>query len=169
MPSEMDSWARRVQAESEVPAVFRETFTSFAAGLSGFPYTVYAPPDIWGSRKTNAKLIAIYDGKVLFVEKARQEIRRREFLLEDILYVECGAVLLYSWLKIAVKSAGQSFTVMVEFNSVVKSLFEKAALIIRVTVNRIFLLDSNDASYLAEKARFDYLGNIDFGSVRDNC
>jgi hypothetical protein len=161
MPSEMDSWAREIKSYQEVPEEFKKVLASFETGQSRFPYTLYAPPDKWGLRKkTHAKLIVIFDHKILFAEKVKNGIVTQEFEFENVNYIERGTLLLYSWIRIVGMIDNNIFNVVIEFNSVVKHLFEQIIKSLRISLNNIALREN--APFEAESQKFDYLMKIDY-------
>ena len=96
MASITSSWARRVTSYDAIPEIFRE----FIPIEGQFPYIIYSPPDSWGKRKTNAKLIALYEDRILVLEKTKEEVIRASYQLPDINYIEHATILLYSWISV---------------------------------------------------------------------
>jgi hypothetical protein len=160
--SSADSWAKLISSRQEFPEEFAEVFASFLTGLSNFPYTVYAPPYKWGlSKKTNAKLVSIFDNKIIFFEKIKNVIITKEYDFKNINYIERGQLLLYSWIKIVGAINGNIITAVIEFNLVVEHLFEHIIKTLRVSINNI-IYTKNDEISTAERQKFDYLAKINF-------
>jgi hypothetical protein len=156
------SWAKLISSWQEFPEEFAEVFASFMTGKYNFPYTVYAPSYKWGlSKKTNAKLISIFDNKIIFFEKIKNVIITREYDFKNINYMERGQLLLYSWIKIVGTINGNIIAVVIEFNLVVEHLFEHIIKTLRVSTNNI-VYAKNDEISTAEKQKFNYLAKINF-------
>ena len=133
----MDSWARPVKCLEEVPATFLKLFHEAAADQAVFPLTVYAPPDRWGRRKANPKLICLWDDRLAIIEKVGREIGKTVYCLPDITYLESGTMLLYSWLKIVGLTEKGMVTSTIEFNSVVEQFFRPLAEKMRLAMSRL--------------------------------
>jgi len=163
MPRETSSWARKIKSYQEIPDEFREIFVSFSSDQQQFPYTIYAPSHKWGLRKrTNSKLISMTDHKIFYAEKTNNEIIVKEFLLGNINYIEHGAILLYSWIKIAGIINHDLSTATIEFNTVVETLFMHIIQHARMNINDIVVSDVNNELYARETDKFGCLSKIDF-------
>jgi len=163
MPRETSSWARKIKSYQEIPDEFREIFVSFSSDQQQFPYTIYAPSHKWGLRKrTNSKLISMTDHKIFYAEKTNNEIIVKEFLLGNINYIEHGAILLYSWIKIAGIINHDLSTATIEFNTVVETLFMHIIQHARMNINNFVVSDVNNELYARETDKFDCLLKIDF-------
>lgn len=133
----MDTWAKPVKSEEEVPSTFLRQFEEVTAAQTVFPMTVYAPPDRWGRRKATPKLICLLDDKLALIEKVGREIVTSVFFFPDITYIETGTMLLYSWLKIVGVTEKGPTTSLIEFNSVVEPLFRPLAEGMRLAMSRL--------------------------------
>jgi len=160
MPSETDFWASVIQSYQEIPEEFKKVFPSSEGPWPRFPYIVYAPPDKWGLlKKTNAKLIAIFDHNIFFAEKVKNEIVTIDCEFENINTIERGTLLLYSWLKITGNTHNNAFIIVIEFNTAVKYIFEQLIQSLRIAINTIA---SRDGELFGEQQKFDYLMKIDY-------
>lgn len=116
MPAAIDSWARIISSIEQIPALFQEATPSTAT----FPYTIYTPEDRWG----NAKLISLYDDKIVIAEKQKKSgVVKTSFPFSDVNYLEHGRILLYSWVSIHGLVGGQPAACFVPYNTVVENLF----------------------------------------------
>lgn len=119
MPSLTDAWARHLASWEAVPP----SFLAQVDVTTPCPYVLYAPPDAWGQRKVNARLLVLTEDTITVMEDHQGVVTAYAFTFADIDYVEQGAILLYSWLAISGRSEGRPLRVQVEYNAVVKGLF----------------------------------------------
>ncbi len=156
----VDSWARLVRTGDEVPEAFRDKFNEITKKTAGFPYTVFAPPDRWGRRRANSKLLSLVDTKLLVFEKIKKEIRVTGYCYNDIYRLERGKCLLYSWLRINATKGQTTAGETIEYNTVVEKIFSPV-------INRIRReISSCDTTSLvcpdSEQTKFDYLNFINY-------
>lgn len=140
----MDSWARILKNEQEIPESFLASFKSIPY-LNEFPYTVFAPPERWHFNKTSPKLLVLLEDRLYVAEKDKKQIQLDCFLFKDIAYIEKGTLLLHSWIKIYGKSNNIATTVIIPYNTVVEGLFRPITEKIRTAVYQL------DSSAPAEK------------------
>lgn len=126
MPS--DNWARRLTDLSQVPRVFREALPHRAESI---PHIIYAPTDRWGWRKAHPKILCVAQDAVTLLELGRNGVGSLTIPLSAVAGVEMGRILLYSWLTITGTGRNGTVAVKVEFNSVVESVFQPLAAMIR--------------------------------------
>lgn len=165
MPSEMDSWARPVQSAADFPDIFREALQAVLSAEEPFRRMIFAPADKWGLRKkTDPKLVFIHRDSFYFLEKVKKEIRSACFPLDNLLFIQYGTILLYSWLKISGLIDGRVVTRMIEFNSVMRDLFKDL-----VTEVRHSIVESDQVVCRSERKtdpdelkKFDGLGASDY-------
>lgn len=131
MKSDMDSWARLIKTYDMMPDDFKGFLNDNISTYDPFPYVIYAPADRWGARKTNPKLLCLCDNKLFIFEKTKTDMISHCFLFEDIIDIEKGSVLLYSWIKITGKPNGILLSPIIEFNTVVDYLFKPIIEILR--------------------------------------
>lgn len=162
----IDRWARRISEPESVPRLFRD----FMPGEGGaFPYTLYAPADRWGWRKTHPKLICVHDGCYIHLELGRQGVAARAFPFAGITRLEMGRVLLHAWIRISGLIAGEAVTAALEFNSVVEPLFRPVAEMIRAGAAAVPFAD--DETFRFEGGRLDDLAETSYkfaNFVRDS-
>jgi hypothetical protein len=114
-------WARRIEAESEIPAAFREACATL--GLPGrlpFPYTVVTPAsEAIDGFPENEKLVRISGDHVHVLENTPTGISMVGYAQGDIFYVERGTLLLYSWIGIHGRTLqGVPSSTILKFNTV---------------------------------------------------
>ncbi|HML34733.1 MULTISPECIES: hypothetical protein [Sporomusa] len=129
MLSLTDVWARQLIAWEEIPGLFRP----FVPADRLPPYLIYSPPDGWGSCKVNARLTMLCDKKISVLENTVDGVQVSEWLLDDLDYVEQGAVHLYSWLRLSGVAVGRPAVVQVEYNAVAAALFTQVVQAVRQT------------------------------------
>lgn len=157
MRSDMDSWARKVKSIKDIPDYFKDAFTPHISSLSSFPYTIYCPPDKWGKRRTNPKLICVLDNEILFLEKLKDEIKAIRYKFEDIISIEEGNILLYSWIKIKGITDNVLETSLAEFNTVVEEIFAHVVEMLRKSINNI-----GGSLSSKELDKFNYLQSLSY-------
>ena len=84
--------------------IFRKQFRQdFPTDTGKFPYTVFAPEDklsLWSKR--NEQLLILLDEELVMLEAEKKRIHTRRCPFADVLFLEYGKILLYSWVTIAV-------------------------------------------------------------------
>lgn len=124
MRSDMDSWAKPIKTFDEIPDFFRISM-DFLTVKDNFYSMIYLPSGFLGSRKTTPKLIFFMDDTVYVLEKTKKGVIRDHYSLTDIVYIETGNILLYSWLAISGLSGGAWKTSKIEYNSVNERYFRR--------------------------------------------
>ena len=115
----MRSWAKVISSYHEVPAVFQ---AALPASDAPFPYTVFVPEDKLGFLlKRNAKLICLYDDRVVMLESGPNGVTLACYPFHEIVSLERGQILLYSWLTLCSKQAGAT---TLTFNTVNTDYFD---------------------------------------------
>jgi hypothetical protein len=174
MPAIVDTWPRRIESGEQVPDSFREKFNEILNNISDFPYTIFAPPDRWGRKRTTPKLLSLVQGQLFILEKHKKGISVTRFNLEGIAYLERGKSLLYSWLNVHSRSQ-QPGSSLVEFNTVTENLFLPIVNRIREMIGEGTEISSGDkhaqntgfttnpeGRSKAEQAKFDYLSHLNY-------
>ncbi|EIV99520.1 LOW QUALITY PROTEIN: hypothetical protein ThesiDRAFT1_0499 [Thermoanaerobacter siderophilus SR4] len=157
MPSDIDSWARNVKDYSEIPEIFKFYYDENFKDSTQFLNAIYAPADSWGRRKTNDKLMFLYENNVVFLEKMKNSINAVSYPIENINYIENGSILLYSWLKINGNIEGETRSFVLEYNTVVENIFKPI-----IEKLRILLCDIETSDKEKEIDDFDCLRDINY-------
>lgn len=157
-----DTWPRIVKNYEEVPVAFRDFFSLTFPKQISFPYTVFAPPDRWGRRRTNPKLICVTDNRIYVAEKLKKEIGITYYDFEKIDLLELGSILLYSWFKITGINNSGSSVITVEFNTVVEEYFSRIVNIFRARVTGLEQTDFQKEQLKKEQRKFDHLSTVNF-------
>ncbi len=155
MPSNMDTWARRISAYENIPEKFKNNFPEYT-GL--FPYTVYSPSDIISNVKINERLSCLLDDRLHVLENNHGKIIEKHYLLEDINIIEHGQILLYSWIKVRGIFGEIIIFSVVEFNTVVEELFLQ---IINTLRKKISAINSPKETGI-EADKFNFLAKTDY-------
>ncbi|HYE83978.1 MAG TPA: hypothetical protein VEG39_17655 [Clostridia bacterium] len=132
MQSRIQSWPRLISSFEEIPNCFQRSFNSIINGAELFPYTVYLPEYSWDERKTNEMLLCLTDKVIYIIEVNNGNTQVIAYPFEDIVLLNRGAMLLYSWIKFAGYVNGRLKTTTIEFNTVTEKLFEKLLSMIRI-------------------------------------
>ncbi|EGD51121.1 hypothetical protein TheetDRAFT_2057 [Thermoanaerobacter ethanolicus JW 200] len=156
MPS-IDSWARTIKDYSEIPEMFKSYYDKNFKDSTRFLNAVYTPADSWGRRKTNDKLMFLYENNVVFLEKMKNSINAVSYPIENINYIENGSILLYSWLKINGNIEGETRSFVLEYNTVVENIFKPI-----IEKLRILLCDIETSDKEKEIDDFDCLRDINY-------
>ncbi|EMT38231.1 hypothetical protein V7D15_03805 [Thermoanaerobacter thermohydrosulfuricus] len=157
MPSDINSWARTIKDYSEIPEMFKSYYDKNFKDSTRFLNAVYAPADSWGRRKTNDKLMFLYENNVVFLEKMKNNINAVSYPIENINYIENGSILLYSWLKINGNIEGETRSFVLEYNTVVENIFKPI-----IEKLRILLCDIETYDKEKEIDDFDCLRDINY-------
>ena len=151
------SWAKAVESYDKVPEIYQDFIKTLLGDTSEFPYAVLTPTFEGFIRRDNEKLIFSLDSKIYILEKARDKLSSTCYPFEAISYVEVGAILLNSWIKIrGVASNGILTSSTLKFNSVTDYLFTPILEKIRTAT------DTGDTDQSSERAKFDYLVHLNF-------
>ena len=134
MPSDMSKWATIIGKFDDIPNCFRR-YLEPGLNNDDLPYVILAPEYRWGRRKTNEKMIYIYEERINYIERNNQGIIHKVYLLSDVIQIEHGKVLLYSWIKISAYINGMLDFFVVEYNTVTEPLFIRVINTIRTSVS----------------------------------
>lgn len=162
MKNSMDSWARQVKEEQELPESFAAFFKSIPNHLERFPYTVFAPPEKLYRKKSTPKLLVLLDDRLYIAEKLNKQIQVACFCYQDINYIETGSILLHSWITINGKTDGKQVTITVEYNSVAEIFFKPIVEKVRSSINHLDQSDFAKAQFKKEQSKFDALIKMNF-------
>lgn len=153
MSSPFVSWAKKIASKHEIP----EIFSDFVFTQEPFSYMIYSPIDQWGKRQTNAKLTILYMDRIIILEKSKDSIQEKCFLLRDINFIEYGTILLYSWVCIHGIINGEVDMANVEYNTAVDEIFHP---IIKAARHRYVPLIPIDMD--KELSHLDFLQSLDY-------
>jgi len=154
----MKSWALEIKSLEEVPRAFQEAFLALAPKEGEFPYTIYSPPYRSNRLKSSARLLFTWEKKLVILTKEKTKIESVLFEFRNIDYIENGAVLLTSWIKIEGTGSDDSYhSVMIGFSTVMDGLFLKVLDIIRAEY-----LISEAGKKETEAFKFNFLGQQNF-------
>lgn len=152
------SWAKAVESYDKVPEIYKGFFKTLLGDTSEFPYAVLTPTFEGFIRRDNEKLIFSLGSKVYVLERARDKLTSTCYPFEAISYIEVGAILLNSWIKIrGVASNGILTSCTLKFNSVTDYLFTPILEKIRTATHT-----AGDTDQSSERAKFDYLAHLNF-------
>lgn len=113
----MQSWIKVIREADEIPAAYRERVHDLLDGRD-FPYMVFAPPVSGAHFPLSEKLLFWQDTKLHVLERGVDQINLTVFPREQIEMIECGSILLYSWLSIFGKTAeGEERTETIVYNT----------------------------------------------------
>lgn len=114
------SWARLIRSSDEVPPAYRSFWADQPVS-----YAVLTPTYTGFIRRETERLICCLDDRLIVLEKTSGEPKRTVFRLDEINYVEMGAVLLKAWFKVQGRANGEDrlTTITLRFNTVSDRLF----------------------------------------------
>lgn len=150
-------WAKHIETYDAIPVYLRDTVEQDISFEKHFPYIVFCPSDRYGWRVANEKMLCLMGKTILYYEKAKNNLEMKKCCFEEVIGIEEGHVLLYSWIKITGLFSGIPDTIFIEFNTVMERLFIKVLDTLRKEINHI-----DTESCGAELDKFNYLYNIDF-------
>ncbi|GAK60232.1 hypothetical protein U27_00123 [Candidatus Vecturithrix granuli] len=152
----MRTWSEVISSFQDVPAEFQP---AFPGSETTFPYTVYVPADrLSFLQKRNAMLLCLCADRLVVLEALRDRVKTAVYPWQEILYLEQGRILLYSWLKVCSRSGASTAT----FNTVNVHQFEPIISTIRQTTTGSQSENGQKEQSLRELAKFDYLSTLNF-------
>ncbi|MBP6469257.1 MAG: hypothetical protein KBE23_11590 [Chloroflexi bacterium] len=154
----MRTWAIRLKTYEDVPEEFQPAFPDAA---NPFPYTVVIPEDkLSRANKRNKQMISAYDDHFLLLEQIGDETESVSVQFADVLYLERGIILLYSWLEIV--TASGSFTLT--FNTTNEALFNPIIEKIRqgMSGDHAMARINGGEKGTPDLAQFDYLESVNY-------
>lgn len=155
------TWVRPIESADEAPEAFRKYLAEYDCSGEPFPYAVFLPPERAFSDKVNAKVVCATDKEIHIYEKDRKKVRKTVLPIECIQYIECGSVLLSSWITLRGLAQGNPVSVTVKINTTVVSLLRP----IIDKIRRVSTIEESKAGLAAvneERAKFDYLISQNF-------
>lgn len=160
MQSRVHSWPRLISENKDIPPLFVGKFHSAACHLEQFPYTIYLPRYSWNERETNELLLFVIDDQLYILEETKNGIEVTGYPFEDIVLLNRGTMLLYSWIKIVGLVNGKIKTTVIEFNTVTESMFERLLSAIRHKYGSSTAFD--DAFACTGSSGLEALSNLDY-------
>jgi len=152
----MRTWARRLRSYEEIPKEFQPAFPKHE---DQFPYTLLIPEDRFSLfRKRSKKILRVYEDRFVLLEALRNEIKTSSNMFADVLYLERGKILLYSWLKIMAPSG----TPLIRFNTTNEYLFDPVIEKIRQGMSDSHPKDVALGEDEQELSKFDYLRTVNY-------
>lgn len=161
MASHIDSWPMIIKSRDEIPEIFKENLLPYLLenflDINQVPYIIYAPSDRVGRRISNLKLLCLLDNAIIMLEKLNDKVRTIRYYFNDIVYIEEGQMLLYSWIRIKGISENALISSIVEFNTVVEKIFQPIIEKLRRTINNIEIKQSKE-----ELIEFQFLKKLNY-------
>jgi hypothetical protein len=152
-------WARAARSYDDVPEIYKSFFDSLPLDKRDpFPYTIITPKFKGFIRPESEKLICNPGDAVYVLEKVGNKLTSICYPLNDIYYIEVGAILLYSWVTITgVDINGALSSSTLKFNLVTDYLITPIVESIRCSTTA-----GTQANLDAETAHFDSLIHSNF-------
>lgn len=131
-------WARRIKSPVEAPSVFRPFLEKLTTTVSSeLPYTVFAPADRFGRKRTNPKILCLREERFTIMEATRDGLIASEFPYAAVDTVEIGYILLSAWFKISGVNENEPFSALFEYNTVADRIYRPAAESVRAAAAEI--------------------------------
>lgn len=154
----MSAWSKVIETYETIPDVYRGFFQAHVQTDRELPYLVLTPPLDKFLRKTTEKLIYEAKAAIQILERTGNQVKLKSYPYQNIRMVEVGNVLLNSWIIIrGVTSEGVASSTTIEYNAA-----SERYLAVFLNKMRPVPLDTDDASFMAEKTKFDYLSELNF-------
>jgi hypothetical protein len=141
MAEKTDRFASIIKTQDQLPVDLREIYNDVTAKYGASRLSLYAPPltNLPARDQPNfgGCVLAIFDDHLAAVfESGTDRARSLEIPFEDIISLELGNILLYSWFKI---SFGNHYCreIKIPFNTVTEPYFRSALFLIRETVDTV--------------------------------
>jgi hypothetical protein len=152
----MKTWVQQLNSYEEIPQEFRSAFPKCKGP---FPYTLFIPEDRYTLfLQRSRKILTIYDGQIILLEMGRNKIEKFSSPLSEVLYLERGKILLYSWLTIQTLSGAISL----KFHTISEGLFDPVIDEIRQGIGSLHADEAALGEANQESAKFDYLRAVDY-------
>ena len=152
------SWAEQVTGFDQVPAAFKDSFKTLVGDSRTWPYTLLMPTYEGFMWRENPRLVCSLDDRIHVMESAMNKITCTSYPIQDICYVEQGAILLYAWVKISgLAGDGIPSSCTLKFNAVTDYLLAPIVERVRSATGGLA-----DADRSVEQAKFDYLARSNF-------
>lgn len=152
----MRTWVRRLRSYEEIPQDFQPAFPEYE---DRFPYTLLIPEDRFPLfRKRNKKILCVYEDRFVLLEALRNEIQTSSNMFTDVLYLERGKILLYSWLR----TVTPSDTLLIRFNTTNEYLFDPVIDKVRQGMSDSHPNGVAPGENEQELSKFDYLRTVNF-------
>jgi len=152
----MRTWVEPIKSYEEIPQEFQAAFPKYKGE---FPYTLFIPEDKYTLfLQRNKKIMCIVDDQIVLLEIERNKVNKFASPLSEVLYLEQGKILLYSWLTITTLSG----SISVKFNTTNDVLFEPLINQIRQGVGSLPFLEMALGEDEQELAKFDYLSTVNY-------
>jgi hypothetical protein len=152
----MRTWVRPLNSYADIPPEFRAAFPKYKGP---FPYTLFIPEDKYTLfLRRNKKILTIYKGQIVLLEAGRNTIEKFSSPFAEVLSLERGKILLYSWLTIQTLSGAIS----IKFNTANEELFDPMVAEIRQGMASLHADEVTSPDSEQEAAKFDYLSKVDY-------
>lgn len=148
------TWSRVIGTFETLPDIYQPFFRQLQKRINGeFPYLVFTPTTEKSIRKTPEQLICTANGTLYIIDNTDNNLNITAFPLSQIIFVEVGTILLFSWLTIhGITTEGLEQSKSIEFNSVSYPHF-----IPIVNQVRGVQKETDIPTYDVEKHKFDFL------------
>ncbi|MDF2547463.1 MAG: hypothetical protein K0R93_2361 [Anaerosolibacter sp.] len=134
MASASMKWARLLNNHKDIPQIFQKSLSQILDETNTLPSIIYAPQDMWRKRNINDKLLFIYKNLVYSLESVENSILIACHPFENIIRIEHGKILLYSWIRIVSVIDNNIVSSIIEYNTVVESFFKEIMKTIRDSI-----------------------------------
>ncbi|MCX6079396.1 MAG: hypothetical protein NTW32_07670 [Chloroflexi bacterium] len=152
----MMSWPRRIESYEALPELYKNFFKAELADHSTFPYVVLIPPI---DKPITEKLIIEREFAIQVLERTGSQVVEKNFSYPAMQILETGNILLYSWITFrSVTPTGLKSSALIEFNPATGDLLLAPFL----NKMRPACLGVDEADFISERAKFDYLSSPNF-------
>ncbi len=153
----MRTWVRLLNSDKEIPPEFRAAFPKYKGA---FPYTLFIPEDKYSTLflHRSKKILTLYEGQIVLLEAGPNKIEKFASPFSEVLYLEQGKILLYSWLTIQTLSG----LISIKFDTTSEELFEPVVAEIRQGMGKHQADEGTSPDSKQEAAKFDYLSKVDY-------
>lgn len=132
----ISSWPKAIHSAKDLPEIYMSNFEKVE--YKRFPYSILIPKEVKGKENLSESVISLLEDGIMVSSKEENGALSKVFKFDEILYIEFGVILLYSWINIYGFVDGKVETANLVFNSVQEDLFSPMILAIRK--NKVFLV-----------------------------
>ncbi|MBB6216199.1 hypothetical protein HNQ80_002298 [Anaerosolibacter carboniphilus] len=134
MPSASLQWARLINDKKDIPEIFTSCLSQILGDAITLPYLIYAPQDTWRGQTIHDKLLFTHNNNAYILENSNGSIMVFCHAFEDIITIEHGKILLYSWIRIESMIDDKVIHSIFQYNTVVESFFKEIMQTIRNSI-----------------------------------
>jgi hypothetical protein len=115
----MKLWPVVVKDDESVPEVFRDVYATAVGKRESMPYAVFTPEfaSDEGRIHCNPQMIVLVEDRIIIFESTGYTVQITSFSIDNIYYIEQGAILLNAWIAITGVVNSKESTYRINYNA----------------------------------------------------